>query len=196
MKDCVKVVRLVVLRLDLILCIANFFFFFSFFFYITWRGSLSHLCNPALWGFFSMKLVVLPVFCRPAVKLPSLVLHPGQAQWGGEGARGTDSCHFVYYYLYLLGTALAWASSSHSQGHQPILLSTAAFGHFVCYSFLLLLFSPFKMQRPASLALLGAVCWTVAAAGSVPRGVGPECELMLSGRHHGSREAPAQPDCS
>ncbi|TFB06996.1 Glucosidase 2 subunit beta [Trichoderma ghanense] len=31
------------------------------------------------------------------------------------------------------------------------------------------------MQRPASLALLSAVCcWTVAAAGSVPRGVGPE----------------------
>lgn len=34
------------------------------------------------------------------------------------------------------------------------------------------------MQHPKSLALLGAVCsFTVAAAGSVPRGVGPECKF-------------------
>lgn len=36
----------------------------------------------------------------------------------------------------------------------------------------------FAMQHPKSLALLGAVCsFTVAAAGSVPRGVGPECKF-------------------
>ena len=41
------------------------------------------------------------------------------------------------------------------------------------------------MQHPASLALLGAACAfsTASAAGSLPRGVGPECELSPSPIH-------------
>lgn len=62
------------------------------------------------------------------------------------------------------------------QGTDHLELSSTIFRHHTIT--LLIITSLLTMQHPRSLVLLGAVSsLTAAAAGSLPRGVGPECKL-------------------
>lgn len=72
-------------------------------------------------------------------------------------------------------------STEASGGELPLCLLGDSFGRYKPPFVSSSTSTPFAtlpaMQHPKSLALLGVVCsLTVAAAGSVPRGVGPECK--------------------